>query len=111
MVKNFEDVQKISRDNMDASLKSFGALSKSVQAIATEVADYSKRSFEQSSAAAEKLVGAKSFEKVIEVQTEFAKTAYEAFVSEATKLGELYTQLAQDAYKPFEGYVKAASAK
>src|SRR4051794_31266838 len=111
MAKNFEDVQKLGRDNMDATLKTFGLLSKNVQAIAVEVADYSKRAFEQGTAAAEKLVGAKSFEKVVEVQTDYAKTAYESFVSEATKLGELYTQLAQEAYKPFEGFVKTASAK
>jgi hypothetical protein len=33
-------------------------------------------------------------------------------VAEATKLGELYTDLAKDAYKPFEGqWSKAGSAK
>ena len=40
MVKNFDDIQKLGKDNMDATMKSFGALSKSAQAIATEMADY-----------------------------------------------------------------------
>jgi hypothetical protein len=46
MIKNFDDVQKMSKDNVDATMKSFGALSKATQAIATEFADYSKKSFE-----------------------------------------------------------------
>ena len=76
------------------------------------MADYSKKMFEQGTAATEKLLGAKSFEKAVEVQTEYVKSAYEGFVAEATKLGELYSDLAKETYKPFEGtWGKFASAK
>lgn len=102
MVKNFEDFQTVGKENMDAALKSFSALSKSGQAIAVEIADYSKKTFEDGTAALEKLFGVKSFDKAIEVQTEYAKTAYESFVAEATKLGDLYADLAKESYKPFE---------
>jgi phasin family protein len=103
MVKNFEDVQQYGKENLDATMKSFGAFSKSAQAIAVELADYSKKVFEQGTAASEKLIGAKSLEKAFEVQSEFVKSSYEGFVAEATKLGELYADLAKEAYKPFEG--------
>ena len=102
MVKNFEDLQQVGKENVDVALKSFGALSKSAQAIAVEVADYSKKAFEDGTAALEKLFGVKSLDKAIEVQTDYAKTAYEGFVAEATKIGELYTDLAKETYKPFE---------
>jgi hypothetical protein len=105
-----DDVQKLGKDNMDATLKSFGAVSKSVQAIAVEMADYSKKSFEQSSAAIEKLFSAKTIEKAIEVQSDFVKSSYEGFVAEATKLGELYADLAKESYKPFESYLTKASS-
>ena len=55
------------------------------------------------SAALEKLFGAKTLETAIEVQSNYVKIAYEGFVAEATKLGELYTDLAKETYKPFEG--------
>jgi hypothetical protein len=102
MVKTFEDLQTIGKDNVDVALKSFGTLSKSGQAIAVELADYSKKSFEQSTATIEKLFGVKSFDKAFEVQSEYAKSAYEGFVAEATKIGELYADFAKEAYKPFE---------
>ena len=112
MMKNMEDVQKMSKESMDATMKSLGTLSKASQAIATEVADYSKKSFEDSTKVMEKLFGAKSLEKAIEIQTEFAKSAYEGFVAQATKMGELYSDLAKETYKPFEAYAaKAAPAK
>jgi hypothetical protein len=102
MVKNFEDLQQVSKENVDLAVKSMGAVSKSAQAIATEIADYSKKSFEESTSALEKLFGVKSIEKAIELQTEYAKSAYEGFVAEATKIGEMYTAMAKETYKPFE---------
>src|SRR4051812_26175320 len=109
MLKNFEDIQKFGKDNVDTCMRQFGTVSKGWQAIATEFADYSKKSFEDGSAALEKLFGAKSVDKAIEVQSDYVKTAYEGFVAEATKLGELYTDLAKETYKPLEGFLAKVS--
>jgi phasin family protein len=105
MLKNFDEMQKFGKDNVDATMKSIGAASKGFQAIAAEVTNYSKKSFEDGTAAMERLLGAKTLEKAIEVQSDYVKTAYEGFVAEATKLGELYADLAKESYKPFEGYL------
>lgn len=102
MVKNFEDLQQVSKENADITLKSMGALSKGAQAIAVEVADYSKKAFEDGTAAIEKLFGVKSLDKAFEVQTEYAKSAYEGFVTQASKIGGMYADLAKETYKPFE---------
>jgi hypothetical protein len=50
----------------------------------------------------------KSVDKAIEVQTEYAKTAYEGFVAKASKIGELYADLAKETYKPFETLIAKA---
>ena len=112
MLKNFEDFQKLGKDNMDTYMKQFGTVSKGWQAIATEIADYSKKSFEEGSAHLEKLFGVKSLEKAVELQSDYVKSAYEGFVAEATKMSELYSDLAKESYKPFEGMIaKVAPAK
>jgi phasin family protein len=98
-----EDMQKFGKEGMEMAMTSLGAWSKSAQAIAAEIADYSKKSVEDSQAAWEKLLGAKTPEKAMEVQSAFLKSSYEDFVAEATKIGELYVDLAKEAYKPFEG--------
>ncbi len=105
MMQQFETIQKVGKENVDAALKSFGAASKSLQVIAVETSDFTKKSFEQSTAAMEKLVAVKSMDKALEVQADFAKTAYEGFVAQATKMGELYTAMAKDAFKPFEAVI------
>jgi hypothetical protein len=103
MMNGFDDMQKLSKDSMDVMMQSFGAMTKGLQAIATEVADYQKKSFEEGSAALEKLVAAKSLDKAFEAQSDYVKGAYESFVGEATKIGEMYSDLAKEAYKPYEG--------
>jgi phasin family protein len=104
-----DEMQRLGKDNMDMALNSFGVWGKSAQAIMVEVVDYSKKSVEGSAAAWEKLLGAKSFEKAVEVQNDYLKSSYEGFVAEATKLSELYADLAKEAYKPFESAIAKAS--
>jgi hypothetical protein len=89
----------------NATLDSFQRVTKATQAIASEIADYSKRSFDTSAETAEQLFGVRSLDKAIEVQNEFAKTSFERYVAHAGKLGELYTNLAKEALKPYEGFI------
>ena len=74
-------------------------MNKGLQAIAAEVTDYSKKAFEDGTRAFEQLLGAKSFEQVVEIQSQYAKKAYD---TELSKLGEMYAGLTRNAYKPVE---------
>jgi hypothetical protein len=109
MIKNFDDLQALGKDGVDATMKSFNAASKGAQALAIELADYTRKSFEQNTAALEKLLGARTLERAVEVQTEYARAAYEGFVAQATRIGELYADVAKETYKPFEGYFTKAA--
>jgi phasin family protein len=102
MIKGFEDFQKLSKNNMDAAVKSFGEVNKRFQAIATEMTDYSKKAIEDSTAAFERIAGAKTVDQAIEAQTDYARKAYDSYVSEMSKIGEMYADLAKHAYKPVE---------
>ena len=97
-----DDFQKMGKDNFDAVLRSYGELNKGFQAIGARMTEYSKQAFEDATRAFEELVGAKSFENVIEIQSQYAKRAYDTWVAEASKLGEMYAAVARDAYKPVE---------
>jgi hypothetical protein len=78
------------------------SLQSGVQAIATAYGDYTKKSFEDTKSYVEKLSGVKSIDKVLEVQTEYARSAYETFVAESQKIAGLYTDLAKQTFKPLE---------
>ena len=81
MFKNIDEVQKLGRGNMEVAMKSFAVTSKGFQAIAAEIANYSKNPLDDHTAAMEKLMAAKTMQTAFEVQSEYVKTAYEAFIA------------------------------
>ncbi|PZM11241.1 phasin family protein [Rhizobium tubonense] len=108
---NFDDASKKSKEAIDTALKGYSDVAKGFQAIATETTEYSKKSFQDGVTHIEALAGVKSIETAIELQTNFVKSYYESFVSEATKLSEMYADLAKTVYKPYEAPVAKATGK
>ncbi len=98
----FEDFQKFSKQQLEAVNAIAASVTKGFQEIAAESTDYSKKAFAANSAVVEQLLGAKSVETAIQIQTDYAKAAYDGFVAQATKLNELYVKLASEAFKPVE---------
>jgi hypothetical protein len=109
MAKEFEEFQKVGEEfqrvgkgGFDAAVKSLGEVNKGMQAITAEVTNYSKKTFEDGTRAFEQLMGAKTLEQAIEIQSQYAKKAYDAYMAEMSKLGEMYVGLARNAYRPVE---------
>ncbi|MDX2201708.1 MAG: phasin family protein [Hyphomicrobiaceae bacterium] len=103
-----EDFQKLSQANMDAAMKAIGEWNKGMQTIAAEMSDYTKRSFEEGTATFEKLLSVKSVEQAVEIQTGFAKRAYDGYMHQMSKVGNLYAEMAKEAYKPVEKALNSA---
>jgi hypothetical protein len=104
MVK-VEDIQQYGKEHLETVVASATSFQNGIQAIASAYGDYTKKSFEDTKSFFEKLSGVKSLDKVLEVQTEFAKSAYETFVAESQKIAALYGDLAKQSVKPLEGMV------
>ena len=77
------------------------SVQKHLTAITTAQTDFAKSSFEASKEYFEKLAGVKSPDNFVELMTEYAKSAQETFVTEATKIGELYKAFAMEAFTSF----------
>jgi phasin family protein len=105
MFNNLEAFQAFGKEHLEATAASASNVTKSLQAIAAEAGDYSKKSLEQNTAFVEKLLGVRKLDEAVALQQDFAKSAYEGFVSQMTKMGELYTGLAKEAFRPVENAV------
>jgi len=95
--KTAEAFQKVSKENFDVVLRAWGEAGKGFQNIATEVTNYSKKVFNDATRTFEQLTGARSLEQAIEIQSEYAKRAYDAHVAELSKLGEMYVNVTRSA--------------
>jgi phasin family protein len=106
----FDDFQKFGKEHIEAVTTTSSSLAKGWQTIAAESSEYSKKSFENSSAFVEKLLGAKSIESAIQIQSDYSKTFFEGLVGYVTKTGELYSNLAKEAFKPIETAITKVQA-
>jgi phasin family protein len=100
-----EDIQQYGKEHIENVVASATTVQNGLQAIASAYGDYTKKSFEDTKSFVEKLSGVKSLDKAIEVQTDYAKSAYETFVAESQKIAGMYSDLAKQSFKPLEGLV------
>lgn len=97
---SFDEFQNYSKQQLEAFTSASQTWTKGLQDLAVESTDYTKKAFAAGSAAFEKLAGARSLEAAIQIQSDYAKQAYEGFVAQASKVSELYSKVATDALKP-----------
>jgi len=71
----------------------------SIQAIANAYRDYTRKSLEDAQSFAEKLSAARSLDKAVEAQAEFAKKACENFAADSRKIRELHRELFWQAFR------------
>ena len=97
-----EEVQRASKESLENSARSYQEVTNGVQAVTAEMTGYTKKAFEDATRAFEQLLGVKSLEQAIEIQSQYAKKAYEAHIAQMTKLGEMYADMTRNAFKPFQ---------
>ncbi len=94
------EFQRAAGRSLEAASQSFSEANKGFQSLAAEMTDYSKRSFDDAVRTWEQLIGVRSLEKVLDIQSQYAKRVYENHVAELSKLAEMYTGMVRDASKP-----------
>jgi phasin family protein len=77
----------------------------SIATIANAYGAYTGKSVELTWSFLEKLAAVRSLDKAFEVQTEFAKQAFETFLAESRKIQELHSELARQRVVRLEGFV------
>jgi phasin family protein len=106
-LKSYDAFVGYGKDTAEAVTKSATTAGKGIETINGEIYSYSKQSIEDAVAATKALMGSKSVHEAFEFQTDFAKSAFESYVAELSKISELATATTKDIYAPFKGRVQA----
>jgi len=106
-LKGYDSYLDYGKQTAEAVMKSATVAGKGVETINNEIYSFSKQSIEDSVAATKAVMGSKSVHEAFEFQTDFAKSAFEAYVAELSKISELTTSATKDAFAPFKGRVQA----
>ena len=105
-----EQIQQATKDQVDTAMASANTLATSIQAIAAAHADYTKKAMQEGTEFFAKLTSVKEPTKVMELQSEYVKNAYETFVAESKKISELYADLFKQTTKPLEALIAKQNA-
>ena len=89
LAPSYAEFVEFGRETIEAAMSSNAALSAGLEVIGQEVAQYARTTFESAGEAARGLLGARTFEDVVRLQTDFAKRSFEGFVERSAKLSEL----------------------
>ncbi|HEV2365219.1 MAG TPA: TIGR01841 family phasin [Caulobacteraceae bacterium] len=106
-VAAMRDLSAYSAKNFEALVASATAAAKGAEALGAQALAFSKKSLEDQAAAAKAMTTAKSVQELIEAQTSFARSAFEAYVAEATKMGETFTASVRETVQPISERVTA----
>ena len=105
--KNYDQFLTYGKETAEACAKSASAAGKGVETFHNELYAFSKKSIEDSIAATKALMGAKSVHEVFELQSDFAKTAFDVYVGQFSKFGEIFTSTAKDSLEPLQSRIQA----
>ncbi|HWA29569.1 MAG TPA: TIGR01841 family phasin [Rhizomicrobium sp.] len=107
MVKGYDQLLGHGKENLEAYVAAANAAGKGAETLHNEIYAFSKQSIEDSIAAAKAVMASKSAHEAFELQTDFAKTAFDHYVGEVTKLNEIFSATAKDAFGPLQARYQA----
>jgi phasin family protein len=100
-----------SKQNLDAMVASAAAAQKGVEALSAQSVAFTKKSWEDGVAAAQSMSQARSIQELLELQTNWAKSATEAYLAEVTRATDVLTASVKDSFKPINERVTASVEK
>jgi phasin family protein len=106
-----EELSEFGKGNVEAIVASGKIAAKGLETVGQEVAEYGRKSFEDASAALKSFAEVKSPTDFFRLQSEFARSQFDSFVSEASKLSEAVVKLAGDVAAPLAGRYSVAAEK
>jgi phasin family protein len=105
--KGYDQFFTYGKQTVEAYVKAANAAGKGVETIQNELYNFSKQAIEEQMAAAKAIMSTKSVHEAFELQTDFAKSAFDTYFGEMTKLGEIFASTTKDAIEPLQGRMQA----
>jgi phasin family protein len=101
-MSNIEQFPRYAMEPHEVALASANTIAATLHTIATAHVNYTKRAIEDGTDFWTRLTSLQSPEQAMGLQTEFAQNSYQAFIVEMKRISELYVDLLDHSFEPFE---------
>ncbi|MFT6061639.1 MAG: phasin family protein [Paracoccaceae bacterium] len=109
MSKSFEDAAAFNQESFDAMTKTSNMCVKVAEELNAELMAFSKKSMDETVAAAKEMAASRSVMELIEKQATYAKTTFDGMMKQATKMNEMAMAAAKESMEPINARVTAAA--
>lgn len=106
-----EEMADITRGNLEAVVASQKTAAKYVETLTQGAADYSRRSFEEASATLRSFAEAKSPTDIFRLQSDFARSAFDALIAESARVSETVVKMSSDVAQPITNRYSVAAER
>jgi phasin family protein len=105
LIRGYEELAQLGHGHFDAVVQANTVLAKGAEEIGRELMDYAQATLEQTAVTAKALLGARTFQDVVLLNSDFAKGSVERFLENSAKLSDLGARLATEAFEPLSARV------
>ena len=106
-----EEMNDFARGNVEALVASSKVAARGVETLGQEVAEYSRKSFEEASAALRSFAEVKSPTDLFRLQGEYARSAFDSMVAESSRMSETVLKLAGEVAEPITSRYSVAAER
>jgi hypothetical protein len=108
---DYERLMALSSANADAFMKASEAMLKGLAQLNGELVSFTSTRLKEQVEGSQAIAQCSNWSDAFEKQMSMARTATEQYLSEASKLASLATELTMASWAPFESYLKANAAE
>ncbi len=106
-----EEIADLTRGNVEALVASSKVAAKGVETLSQDAAEYGRKSFEDASATLKSFAEVKSATDFFKLQSDYARSAFDAAVAESARVSEAFIKLAGDAAEPITSRYTVAAER
>ena len=109
--KIIEELAELGRGNVEALVASSKLAAKGVETLSQDAANYSRKSFEDATAAFKSFTDVKSATDFFKLQGDFARSAFDSAVAQSARMSENVLKLAGDVAEPLTSRYAVAAER
>jgi phasin family protein len=106
-----EEIADLTRGNVEAIVASSKVAAKGVETLSQDAAEFGRKSFEEASATLKSFAEVKSATDFFKLQSDYARSAFDAAVAETARASEAFLKIAGDVAEPITSRYTVAAER
>lgn len=109
--QGYDEVSSLNQANVDAVVKSSTVITNGFESLSRELMDFAQKQIETNVETTRKLFGATTVRELFDLQSDFARNAFDTVLNESQKVTEMGVKVANEALEPIQNQTSVAMEK